>query len=75
MRVPSIKIALADDISVVVKGEAIDMSQGIEALKNALKAMMKARDTGLDAKTAQAVCAIPPRRVRQVGSIPFRSQI
>jgi hypothetical protein len=53
--VPSIKIALADDISVVVKGEAIDLERGIEALKNALKAMTRARDTGLDAKTAQAV--------------------
>ena len=55
VRVSSIKIALADDISVVVKGEAIDLEQGIEALKDALKAMTKAQHTGLDAKTAQAV--------------------
>ena len=55
VRVPSIKVALANDISVVIKGESIDLEQGIEALKDALKAMTKARDTGLDAKTAQAV--------------------
>ena len=55
VRVPSIKVTLVNDISVVIKGEAIDLEQGIEALKDALKAMTKARDTGLDAKTAQAV--------------------
>ena len=55
VRVPSIKIALADAVSVVVKGEAIDLEQGIEALKDALKAMTKARDTGLNAATAQKV--------------------
>lgn len=55
VRVPSIKIALANDVSVVVKGEAIDLEQGIEALKDAIKAMSKARDNGLDAKTAQLV--------------------
>ena len=55
VKVPSIKVALANEISVVVKGEAIDLEQGIEALKDAIKAMTKARDNGLDAKTAQAV--------------------
>ena len=55
VRVPSIKVALANDVSVVVKGEAIDLEQGIEALKDAIKAMSKARDNGLDAKTAQTV--------------------
>ena len=53
VRVPSIKVTLVNDISVVIKGEAIDLEQGIEALKDALKAMTKARDTGLDAKTAR----------------------
>lgn len=55
VRVPSIKVTLVNDFSVVIKGEAIDLEQGIEVLKDALKAMTKARDTGLDAKTAQAV--------------------
>jgi hypothetical protein len=55
VKVPSIKVALANQVSVVVKGEAIDLEQGIEALKDAIKAMTKARDNGLDAKTAQAV--------------------
>ncbi len=45
VRVPSIKVPLANGVSVVVKGEAIDLEQGIEALKDAIKAMTKARDT------------------------------
>ena len=53
--VPSIKIALVNDISVVIKAESIDLEQGIEVLKDAIKAMTKARDTGLNASTAQKV--------------------
>jgi ParB-like chromosome segregation protein Spo0J len=45
VRVPSIRVSLVNNTSVVIKGEAIDLDQGIEALKDALKAMTKARDT------------------------------
>jgi ParB family chromosome partitioning protein len=55
VRVPSIKVPLANGVSVVIKGEAIDLEQGIEILKDAIKAMTKARDTGLQAVTAQKV--------------------
>jgi len=55
VRVPSIKIPLANGMSVVIKGEAIDLEQGIEVLKDAIKAMTKARDNGLQAVTAQKV--------------------
>ncbi len=40
---------------VTVAGEEISLDEAIDALKEAMKAMQKARDTGLDAKTAQAV--------------------
>jgi len=38
-----------------VTGQDVTLDEAIESLKEAIKAMTKARDTGLDAKTAQAV--------------------
>jgi len=35
------KGALANGVSVVIKGEAIDLEQGIEVLKDAIKAMTR----------------------------------
>jgi hypothetical protein len=36
-------------------GEELSLDEAIDSLKEAIKAMSKARDTGLDAKTAMAV--------------------
>ena len=62
VRVSCIKIALLNDINVVIKGEGIDLDQGIEALKDAIKEMTKGRDQGLDAKTLVAVCKNKAKR-------------
>ncbi len=52
VKMPSIKIALADDISVIVKGQGIDIERAIHATTEALKALKKAKAEGLDARTA-----------------------
>jgi hypothetical protein len=38
-----------------VTGEAVSLEESLEVLQTAVKAVKKAIDTGLDAKTAQAV--------------------
>jgi ParB/RepB/Spo0J family partition protein len=55
VRTSKIKCQLAGGATVTVAASEISLDEAIEALKDALKAMTKARDTGLDAKTAQAV--------------------
>lgn len=57
VRVPSLKIALADGVHVVIKGDEIDLDSSLDALKDAIKAITKARDTGLNAATAMKVWA------------------
>jgi ParB-like chromosome segregation protein Spo0J len=55
VKVPSVKIALAGEIQVVVKGKEIDLESCAEALAEAGKQVKKALAEQLDAKTAQAV--------------------
>ncbi|MDG3006441.1 ParB/RepB/Spo0J family partition protein [Paludisphaera mucosa] len=55
VRASKIKCPLVSGSVVTVAGDEISLDDAIEALKEAAKAMQKARDTGLDAKTAQAV--------------------
>jgi hypothetical protein len=55
VRTSRIRCPLVGGATVTVAGADISLDEAIEALKDAIKAMTKARDTGLDAKTAQAV--------------------
>lgn len=55
VRLSRIKCPLPSGMSVVVSGTGIGLDEGIEALTAAAREMKKARDEGLDAKTAQAV--------------------
>lgn len=55
VRASKIKCPLVGGSTVTVAGEDISLDDAIEAMKEATKAMSKARDQGLDAKTAQAV--------------------
>ena len=55
VRASKIKCPLVSGPVVTVAGDEISLDDAIEALKEATKAMQKARDTGLDASTAQRV--------------------
>lgn len=58
VRLPSIKIPLANDVAtgtVTVTGEAIDLDDAETILKEAIKAIRTAKADNLDSKTAQAV--------------------
>ncbi len=55
VRVNRIKCPLPSGSVVQVSGEEIGLDDAVDALKEAVKAMQKASETGLDAKTAQAV--------------------
>jgi hypothetical protein len=55
VKVSNLKVALVGGISIIIKGEGIDLEQGIESLSVALKEMRKAVADGLDARTAQSV--------------------
>ena len=55
VRAAKIKCPLVSGAVVTVSGDAISLEEAIEAVKEAAKAMTKARDQGLDAKTFQAV--------------------
>ncbi|MFZ1934981.1 MAG: ParB/RepB/Spo0J family partition protein [Thermoguttaceae bacterium] len=55
VRVSRIKCPLPSGAVVQVSGAEISLDEAIDAMKEAVKAMQKASETGLDAKTAQAV--------------------
>ena len=55
VRVSKIKCPLPSGQVITVSGQELSLDEAIESLKEAIKAMTKARDTGLDAKTAMAV--------------------
>jgi ParB family chromosome partitioning protein len=55
VKVSRLKVPLASGVIVQVSGPAITLDDAIEATQAALKAMKKAREDGLDSKTAQAV--------------------
>lgn len=55
VRVSKIKCPLPSGHVITVAGQDVSLDEAIESLKEAMKAMSKARDTGLDAKTAMAV--------------------
>ena len=55
VRVSKIKCPLPSGQVITVSGQELSLDEAIDSLKEAIKAMTKARDTGLDAKTAQAV--------------------
>jgi ParB family transcriptional regulator, chromosome partitioning protein len=55
VRVSKIKCPLPSGHVITVAGEELSLDEAIDSLKEAIKAMRKARDTGLDAKTAMAV--------------------
>jgi len=55
VRVSKIKCPLPSGHVITVAGEELSLDEAIDSLKEAIKAMSKARDTGLDAKTAMAV--------------------
>jgi ParB family transcriptional regulator, chromosome partitioning protein len=55
VRVSKIKCPLPSGQVITVSGEELSLDEAIESLKEALKAMTKARDTGLDSRTAMAV--------------------
>jgi ParB family transcriptional regulator, chromosome partitioning protein len=55
VRVAHIRCPLASGATVQISGEGISLDDAIEAMSEALKAMRKAREDGLDSKTAQAV--------------------
>jgi len=55
VKVSSIKVALAGGVTVVVKGENIDLDQAIDSMGTAMKEMKKAAADGLNARTAQNV--------------------
>lgn len=57
VRASKIRCPLPSGPVVTVAGGEISLDDAIEALKDATKAMTKARDTGLDASTAQRVWA------------------
>jgi ParB family chromosome partitioning protein len=55
VKVSRLKVPLASGATVQVSGPGVTLDDAIEATQDALKAMKKARDDGLDSKTAQAV--------------------
>jgi ParB family chromosome partitioning protein len=55
VRASKIKCPLPSGHVITVAGDELSLDEAIDSLKEAIKAMTKARDTGLDAKTAQAV--------------------
>lgn len=55
VKVSRLKVPLAGGATVQVSGPAITLDDAIQATQDALKALKKARDEGLDSKTAQAV--------------------
>jgi ParB family chromosome partitioning protein len=55
VKVSRLKVPLASGATVQVSGPAITLDDAIEATQAALKEMKKAREDGLDSKTAQAV--------------------
>ena len=55
VRVSKIKCPLPSGHVITIAGEELSLDEAIDSLKEAIKAMSKARDTGLDAKTAMAV--------------------
>ena len=55
VRVSKIKCPLPSGQVITVSGQELSLDEAIDSLKEAIKAMSKARDTGLDAKTAMAV--------------------
>jgi hypothetical protein len=55
VRTSRIRCPLVSGPVVTVAGDEISLDDAIEALKEAAKAMQRARDTGLDASTAQRV--------------------
>ncbi len=55
VRAAKIRCPLPSGCTITVTGQDVTLDEAIESLKEAIKAMTKARDTGLDAKTAQAV--------------------
>jgi ParB-like chromosome segregation protein Spo0J len=55
VRASKIRCPLPSGCTITVTGQDVTLDEAIESLKEAIKAMTKARDTGLDAKTAQAV--------------------
>jgi ParB family transcriptional regulator, chromosome partitioning protein len=55
VRVSKIKCPLPTGQVITVSGQELSLDEAIDSLKEAIKAMSKARDTGLDAKTAMAV--------------------
>jgi hypothetical protein len=57
VRVSKIKCPLPSGHVITVAGDSISLDDAIESLKEALKAMTKARDTGLSAASAQRVWA------------------
>jgi ParB/RepB/Spo0J family partition protein len=54
-KVSRLKVPLPGGVTVQVSGEGISLDEAIEATQAALKALKKAREEGLDSKTAQAV--------------------
>lgn len=55
VRASRIKYPLSSGQTVTVAGDGVSLEDAIEAMQTAIKAIRKAIDTGLDAKTAQAV--------------------
>jgi ParB/RepB/Spo0J family partition protein len=66
VRVSRIKCPLPTGVTVTVSGAGISLDDGIEAAAGALKAMRKAREDGLDSKTAQSVW----RDMAKAGGLP-----
>jgi ParB family chromosome partitioning protein len=57
VRVSKIKCPLPSGQVITVSGHELSLDEAIDALKEAIKAMTKARDTGLNSATAQRVWA------------------
>jgi ParB/RepB/Spo0J family partition protein len=55
VRTSKIKCPLPSGQTVTIAGDGVSLEDAIESLQTAIKAIKKAIDTGLDAKTAQAV--------------------
>lgn len=55
VRASRIKYPLPSGQTVTIAGDGVSLEDAIEAMQTAIKAIRKAIDTGLDAKTAQAV--------------------
>ena len=55
VRVSRVKVPLPGGATVQISGENISLDDAIEAAQEAVKAMKKAREDGLDSRTAQAV--------------------